>query len=166
MNQLNDPCTIPLRRTSDLQRQGADSRKVARLVHEGKLIRVRRGCYVPAREWHALSPAQQEIVKIMAHHHTSLPYGSGTLVYSHTSAARLHGLRLWRTDSHIHVTQPFKASRSGSAADVVPHTAALTSAVTTAKMGLPVTDLEQTVVDCSRWLPYESALIIAEHALC
>lgn len=60
-------------------------------------------------------------------------------------------------------TQP--RLRVGNASDVVPHTALLQPGAITEKYGLPVTTLEQTVVDCSRTLPYEPALIVAEHAL-
>ncbi|GAB3536571.1 hypothetical protein GCM10027403_17700 [Arthrobacter tecti] len=157
--------TIPLWRAADLQRDGMDSRKIARLVADGKLIRVRRGGYVPAEFWNVLSPSRQELLRIFVHHHTSLPSASGMLTYSHTTAARLHGLSLWRADSLIHLTQRFKASRRGNAVDVVPHTALLPEGSTTERYGLPVTTLEQTAVDCSRILPYEPALIVAEHAL-
>lgn len=156
---------ITLWRTLDLQRQGMDSRRISRLIKAGEIVRVRRGCYAPAGEWNGLAAAQRALLEIVVHHHASLPYASGTLVYSHTSAARLHGLRLWKADPLIHLTQPFKASRGGNAADVVPHTALLQPAVITEKYGLPVTTLEQTVVDCSRTLAYEPALIVAEHAL-
>lgn len=156
---------IPLWRTIDLQRQGMDSRRITRLIDAGKILRVRRGCYVPAQAWNQLASEQQGLLSIVIHHHASLPYASGTLVYSHTSAARLHGLRLWKADERIHLTQPFKASRGGNAADVVPHTAQLQPGTVTEKYGLPVSTLEQTVVDCSRTLRYESALIVAEHAL-
>lgn len=156
---------IPLWRASDLHRDGMDSRKIARLVASGKLVRVRRGGYVAAASWNVLSPARQELLRILVHHHTSLPSASGMLTYSHTTAARLHGLSLWRADSLIHLTQRFKASRGGNAVDVVPHTAELPEGAITRRYGLPVTTLEQTAVDCSRTLPFVPALIIAEHAL-
>lgn len=145
--------------------RGLTTRNIQGLVKSGQLVRLRRGCYMPARAWKKLSPSASALQLIHAHKHSTVATGSGSGTYSHTSAARAHGLYLWEVDSVIHLTQPSNISSTSHAPDVRTHKARLEPFEVTRKDSLRVTSLERTVVDCARILPFKQALVIAEHAL-
>lgn len=102
---------------------------------------------------------------IYAHRLVTAAAAVAERTYSHTSAARLHGLHLWNADSLIHVTQQAALSSASQAPDVRTHQARLSESEVAEARGVRVTSLERTVVDCSRILPHKSALIVAEHGL-
>lgn len=145
--------------------RGLTKRNLQTLVKSGQLVRLRRGCYMSARAWKKLSPSAGALRLIHAHRHATVATGSGSGTYSHTTAARGHGLYLWEVDSVIHLTQPSNISATSHASDVRNHQARLEPFEVTRRSNLRVTSLERTVVDCARILPFRQALIIAEHAL-
>ena len=151
--------------TETLMDRGLTKRNIQTLVKSGQLMRLRRGCYISARAWKKLSPSASVLRLIHAHQHSTVTTGSGSGTYSHTTAARAHGLYLWEADSAIHLTQPSNISATSHAPDVRNHQARLELFEVTRRANLRVTSLERTVVDCARILPFKQALIIAEHAL-
>lgn len=86
-------------------------------------------------------------------------------MYSHTSAASMHGLHLWNVDDLVHMTQPGKPSRAGCGKDTAVHVCTLAPEDIVDLNGSKVTSLERTAVDCALTLPYKQALIIADLAL-
>jgi very-short-patch-repair endonuclease len=84
--------------------------------------------------------------------------------FSHETAAMLWGLPLVAPSKQVHVLQGFSA---GSRSDprVAHHVARVDEAQLTSHLGLPVTTLEQTVVDCARVLSPLRGLVIADAAL-
>ncbi|MBG6190421.1 very-short-patch-repair endonuclease [Arthrobacter sp. CAN_A212] len=151
--------------TEELADRLISGRQVARLVQSGDLIRLRRGCYVPGHFWEQQSAETRALHRIYAHHHALLGVASAPPVYSHTSAARIHGLYLWNVDDLIHLTQGFPTSQHGHGPDIRAHHSPLPPQAVSSRKGLHITSLERTVVDCARILPYRQALIIADHAL-
>lgn len=71
----------------DLPLLEIDSAGVSRAVARGELIRVKRGAYMLAREWSALSPEQRHLSRVTA---TAISHPGS--VFSHWSAAVIHGL--------------------------------------------------------------------------
>ena len=151
--------------TEELAERNVRDRQVARFVHAGDLVRLRRGCYLSGQLWHQQSPDTRALQRIYAHHHALMPGTRQGMVYSHTSAARLHGLHLWKADDLIHLTQGFPTSPHGHGPDVRAHYSSLAPQYISTQKGLRLTSLERTVVDCARILPYRQSLIIADHAL-
>lgn len=151
--------------TEALVDRGLTTRNIRRLVESGQLVRLRRACYMSARAWQKLSPSARALRLIHAHRHSTLTTSSGSGTYSHTSAARAHGLYLWDVDSVIHLTQPSNISSTSHAQDVRNHQARLEPSEVTTRANLRVTSLERTVVDYARVIPFRQALVIAEHAL-
>src|SRR5579859_1290517 len=85
--------------TQELLDAGIDDRVLTACVRSGALERVRRGAYARSSEWNALSPWDRDTLRIDAHAAGS----RGDSVYSHASAARLHGFAVWRVGSAVHV---------------------------------------------------------------
>ncbi|MDR6686582.1 very-short-patch-repair endonuclease [Arthrobacter sp. 1088] len=159
------PPGMNLWRTSELNAAGFNARAIATLVRGGVLVRLRRGCYIRGSTWTAQKPWVRSRQLIAAHAHGTLTTSGGGLVYSHTSAARLHRLLLWDVDDRIHVTQEKTPSPISHGRDVVAHSRILTKDDVVLVDGLPCTSLEQTVVDCCMLFNVRQALILMDHAL-
>ncbi|WP_416404824.1 hypothetical protein [Arthrobacter sp. LFS091] len=159
------PAGIHLWRTSELHELGFNDRNIAAMLRTGGLVRLRRGCYIRGSTWAAQKPWSRSLQLIAAHAHGTLTTSVGGLVYSHTSAARLHGLFLWDVDDRVHVTTGTTPSRTSHGGDVVPHTRTLNPNEVVTVQGMPCTSLERTVADCCLMLTYKQALIVVDHAL-
>jgi hypothetical protein len=156
---------VDLWRTEELLEAGLNARAIAALVRSGDLVRLRRGCYIRGSIWGRQKPWVRSWQLITAHAHGTLTTSGGGLVYSHTSAARLHGLFLWNVDDLVHVTQHTCPSRISHGKDVVAHTRTLEAGDVIFVDGLPCTSLERTVVDCCLMLNYRQSLVLMDHAL-
>ncbi|MFJ6538324.1 hypothetical protein ACIQH5_19025 [Paenarthrobacter sp. NPDC091711] len=159
------PMSGYLWRTDELLRFGLNSRGIKKLVDSDVLYRLRHGCYVRSDKWSALGPHRRAMERIMAHAHGTLTSSTGGLVYSHLSAARLHGLFLWGVDDKVHVLHTARPSSDRSGKDVRGHTETFTEADVVVVRGLRATTLERTMFDCVRMLSYPKALVIMDHGL-
>lgn len=164
-----EPFSLPdeanLWRTDELLDRGLSHRRIARLVSAGTLIRLRRGCFVRAAYWSGLDPDGAARCRIEAYAHATLTRSGGGSIFSHTSAARLHGLFLWQADGNIHLTVPYLPSSQAHAADVAAHTRPLAPAEVVTVGGLRATSLERTAADSCLILGYRQGLILMDHAL-
>ncbi len=129
------------------------------------LVRVRYGCYVRGSYWSELEEPGRGRLLVFTHNYGTLTTSPGRLVYSHTSAARLHRLFLWGVDTRLHLTQRTKPSSDAHGPDVACHTRPLPAPEVMTIEGLLTTTLERTAVDCCLALGYRQALIIVDHAL-
>ncbi|MDM7829931.1 hypothetical protein [Cellulomonas edaphi] len=130
---------------------------LARLVADGSLTRLHRGAYLLAP---AGDPQDLLLARIAAAHHLARTEHC----FSHTSAALLHGLGMWRLPSDVEVYQahaPSSRARSG----VVRHTPLPPADDRAVVAGLPATTLARTAWDCMTTLPAADALVIADAAL-
>ncbi|MFJ6456302.1 type IV toxin-antitoxin system AbiEi family antitoxin domain-containing protein [Paenarthrobacter sp. NPDC091669] len=159
------PPGMDLWRTSQLNDAGFNARAVAALVRRGVLVRLRRGCYIRGRTWAVQKPSVRSRQLIAAHAHGTLTTSGGGLVYSHTSAARLHRLFLWDVDDRVHITQKQTPSPISHGRDVVAHSRMLEEGEVVLVDGLPCTSLERTVVDCCLMLDFRQSLVLMDHAL-
>lgn len=145
---------------------GFDDRVLTAAVRNGLLVRLRRGAYIRQAEWQAAKPWERDRLLITAHYEST----GGQARYSHVSAARLHGCRVWKSSPLIHVTTAYSNSRSSAGMDVQTHQLPLTdgelmSLWTTDGRELLTTSLDRMVLDCARILPLEEAAVIGDHAL-
>ncbi|MDP9986157.1 very-short-patch-repair endonuclease [Arthrobacter oryzae] len=159
------PSTGNLWRTGQLHEEGLNGRAIKTLVLNRKLVRLRHGCYIRAELWDKQSRPVRSRQLIHAHAHGTLTTSRGGYVYSHTSAARLHGLYLWDVDNLIHLLLPGNPSSERLGKDVCGHTRPWTEAEVVIRGGLRVTSLERTAVDCAMMLTYRQALVLMDHAL-
>lgn len=152
-------------RTRQLNEMGLNAASIAALVRARVLIRARHGCYVRAEYWDKFDPRGQERLAILLHAHAAVSSSWARSVYSHASAARLHGLPLWRADKFIHLTLPAQQSTVGRAPDVRIHCRPLLDSECTQIDGVTVTNVLRTSVDCALTMNYKQALILMDHAL-
>ncbi|MFE4194826.1 hypothetical protein ACFRJ9_03085 [Paenarthrobacter sp. NPDC056912] len=160
---------LPLRgymwRTDELLRFGLNSRGIRALVESGELHRLRYGCYIRASKWNGMGPRRQAMERIVAHAHGTLTTSTGGFVYSHLSAARIHGLFVWGVDDKVHFLHSVRPSSDRWGKDVRGHTESFTEDDVVVVRGLRVTTLERTVFDCARMLSYPKALVVMDHGL-
>lgn len=130
------------------------------------LYRLRRGAYVRADLWDEADISMRDLMRIRAHFLTTPHTGT----YTHITAARLHGLHMWKVPPTIHLTQPFASTRSSRGPDTTTHHQLLDPGELVTLLGprgerYTVTNLERTVIDCARTLELHRAAIIGDHAL-
>ncbi|WP_258062446.1 hypothetical protein [Arthrobacter sp. B0490] len=152
-------------RYQELLDEGLSRQRIQRLVACGELCRLRKNCYVPDAYWAALTPLERLAFRAEAHHHSLVGLVTTQHVYSHETAAALHGLSLWKPGPEVHVTQPTRTSNASHGADVRNHSANLNEDDVVVLRGLPSTSLHRTMLDCARTLPFDQALIIADQCL-
>ncbi|WP_416417498.1 hypothetical protein [Paenarthrobacter aromaticivorans] len=161
--------TLPERgymwRTDELLRFGHSSRSIKALVDVGQLHRMRYGCYIRSSTWQAQGPRRQAMERIIAHAHGTLTTSTGGFVYSHLSAARLHGLFVWGVDDKVHILHPSRPSSDRWGMDVRGHTGICDEDDVATVRGLRATTLERTIADCAMMLSYPKALVIMDHGL-
>lgn len=128
----------------------------------GQIHRVRRGWYVYSSDWDALQPEARHLLHVIA---VGEDARGGSPVFSHLSAAVVHGLPLYRlTPTRAHVTVPLPNKHSSSS-DVVRHEAKLNERDIVVRDGIRCTSIERTVFDVARTVPMEPALVVADAAL-
>lgn len=152
-------------RTGQLCEAGFGPRAIRRLLATGVLVRLRHGCYIRGSFWAKQTAVSRLRNSILVHHFATLTTSRAGFVYSHVSAARLHGLYLWQADDFIHLTQAGKPSSIGFGKDTRVHNRALGPEETMTIDRVRVTTLERTVIDCCLTMHYRQALILTDHAL-
>lgn len=132
--------------------------RLAREVREGRLVRLRRGVVRPAGD---LSPDERLLAHIEA---AALTILGGTL-FSHKSAAMVHGLPVYvRADTPVEVIRTLgghgqrNALLHARAARLEPDECAVVD-------GLPVTSIVRTTLDLVRTLPFTQGVMVADAAL-
>lgn len=159
------PETGVLWRTEELLDRGFSARQIRQLSQAGAVLRLRRGCYVRGSYWATLCKGAASRCRIEAYAHRTLTSSTGSYVFSHTTAARLHRLFLWQVDNTIHLTMPFLPSSGSHARDVKTHTRSLAADDVVEVEGHRVTSLERSAVDSCLILNRAQGLILMDHAL-
>ena len=131
---------------------------VATRTRHAEWERLARGAYVDAAS--SLAPRARALAVIGAvDDRLAKPHW-----FSHESAALIWGLPVWRLPRLTHLRQ---GGRAGGERDraVMRHSGLPGEDHLTSVGGLPVTDLEQTMVDCARSLRPLAGLVVADAAL-
>ena len=131
-------------------------------LRSGEYTSVRRGAVVPAFErgdhW---ADEEARLLAAIASVERKLTNGA---VFSHVSAALLHGLWVRRLPDKPQVTQRYKPNSHGSAT-LRRHCAELPAEDVTTLGALRVTTIERTIVDCARTMHPRDALVIADSGM-
>ncbi|MBB2976603.1 hypothetical protein FHX49_002182 [Microbacterium endophyticum] len=147
---------------STLRDAGWSERSIRAAVAEGALHRVRRGIYVTGTLWRELWPESRHLLHTLAVLRAS---NSEAVVASHSSAAVLHGLPLYRVPTpRVHLTVGPDV-RISSSPDVMRHVADVDAADVVVRFGHRCTSLERTVFDLACTLNVEAATASADAAL-
>jgi hypothetical protein len=141
---------------------GLSSAEVERLLRCGAWVRIRPGAYAERATWVQKTPEQQHLVRAQA----VLRALAEPAALAHVSAAVAHGLPLWNADlSLVHVVRPARRHGARVEAGVAHHSAQLPAEHLATAAGVPVTSLTRTVLDVSRSVAFESAVVTADAAL-
>lgn len=145
-----------------LDREGWSSRSISAAVDSRELRHVRRGWYLPHRDWAGLWPESQHRAEVLA---TALSaVGSGP-VFSHLSAAVLWNLPLYRVrPNRVHVIAEREHHRR-STPGILRHEGELPLADITEIDGIRTTSLQRTVYDVIRTVGPEAALSVVDAAI-
>ena len=142
---------------------GYGAGEIRRATQTGRLIRLDRGRYLPAIGQVATVDRQDRAIELYRQRVRAAAEASPDLIVSHASAAAVLGLPLWNVDlTAVHFTRygrPFATNGR------VVHSGRVTDPEVLTLDGLRLTTPARTVVDVGRTLPFESAVIAADHAL-
>ncbi|NYE94359.1 putative transcriptional regulator of viral defense system [Psychromicrobium silvestre] len=132
----------------------------------GIVLKIRKGGYLLRERWEGSEPWHRAQWQLEAHHLVS----GGVHLYTHQSAARLHGLRTWGLGERIHLNIPYRWSRGSFGDDVTVHRYSIPGrqeCLVQNELGqeFRVTSLERTATDCARLLGFEQAVVLGDHAL-
>lgn len=149
-----------VRSRAELLHRGWTERRVAAAVRDGTLVALRRGWYMEAADRKGLWSEQRHHAHVIAVDRDA----HGSAVMSHTSAAVLWGLPLYRMRlTRVHMTTP-TPTRISSAPDVFRHVAPLTREDLALRHGIRCTSLSRTVFDLIRSVPATAAVAVADAA--
>lgn len=133
-------------------------KRLSRLVECGEAFRPSRGMYVRSTYWNGLTDEQKarHLMRTMTHE-------DETIVFSHASAALVHGLEVpKRLARRLHSTV-VRGSASRSSGRVIRHTAG--EVVSETVDGIRVTPVDLTTFDCLRSLDLPEGLAIADSVI-
>ncbi|RZT87592.1 hypothetical protein EV383_4518 [Pseudonocardia sediminis] len=147
---------------ADLRAQGVTGDEIDRARHAGRLTSVRPGAYLRSDDERLADPEARHALAARA---AVRQHGAVDGAASHTSAAALHGLPLWRVPLvRSHLTRP--GDSGGRRTTYLHlHRAELDADEIVLVDGVRVTSPARTVVDLARTLPFEQAVAIADAAL-
>lgn len=146
--------------------------RIRTAVGAGELLRILHGRYVSLDDWKHLDPVDRHLLRTLA-----VERGAGSPpLFSHTTAALLHGLPVLRLDTHrVHLLAPHTPStrprrpdraRSEAAATVIRHNRLPDPGCIRATTGgLDHTELIHTVLDIAQSAPFDVGLVCADAAL-
>ncbi|RGE23141.1 hypothetical protein [Leucobacter sp. wl10] len=144
---------------ADLRGHGATSRELEGRLRAGSLLRVAHGWFVERETWNTWFPEGRHLAKVMAAHRNAIE----PPLFSHHSAAVLHGLPLWGLrDEPVHTVSTTSTTRSGL---VARHRLTVPTADTGHIVGIHCTSAERTIADLSRIATEEMTLGCADAAL-
>ena len=150
--------------TDRLLERGYTPERIKSLVSRGALIRLGRGFYVTAQaaEPFLRRPEGRHVLAAAA----ALAGSDASLVASHTTAARIHGISLLdRPDDAVTLTRARDAGSRRPAKGVQLTQAALPANHVMVRHGLRVTTPARTIVDLARILPFRAGVVTADCAL-
>lgn len=152
--------------TAQLIEAGLGPRVLKAATACGLLFHLRHGAYVRMDEWQQKAPWEQDMFRLRAHALAT----HGSACYSHLSAARLLGLRVWNAGREIHVTSPSSLSATSKVRGVTVHRRTVPPGrlirIRHRHLGsVQLTSLEQTIVDCARTAGFVTAVIIGDSGL-
>jgi len=151
--------TLRLFRYDDLLETGWSARAVRDAVGAGTLVRVRHGVYAVGAAMRAAFPADRVVARAEATQLTT----KEPLVFSHETAAALHGLAVYSpSPDRVHTIA--RPERPGRLAGVIRHRGDVVGDVVVIE-GVRCTGLAQTVADVARTATWEQAVVVADAAV-
>lgn len=140
---------------------GLDSNALKRAAERGELVRLRSGAYVRATIWASLTSDERIRLEVAA----AQAVHRGDFIASHRSAAALWGLpRVRRHDDLVH-QRVSRTTGSRTEHGIRKHAVEDVDLHLTTIDGIPVTDVDRTVLDLAATEPFSAAVAAADWAL-
>ncbi|WP_133766932.1 hypothetical protein [Amnibacterium kyonggiense] len=137
-----------------------ERRAISRDVERGLLLRLRPGAYVERTAFEVLTPEDRHLVRMRA----VAAVAPGTVLFSHASAALLHGLPVLRQRlGSVHVTVEDEDDRHRTG--LTMHRFLVQDREVVRFSDLVTTGVGRTVVDLAGGLPFEEGVMAASGAL-
>lgn len=151
---------IELHRRSDLIAWGIGSAEIAACLRVGLLVRLRPGIYAIGESWNEAEREARVVARARALDATS----KSPPLFSHETAAALHGLPLFAPSAHrVHTI--VDEARPGAAGGVIRHRGEVVADEIVTLRGLNCTTLTRTVADMARTASFEQAVTVTDAAL-
>lgn len=147
---------------AQLDESGVTERQLQSDLSARRLIRVHRGSYVSSLHWNALWWEGQHLLKVLAVRAASA--GDGP-IFTHTSAAVLWGLPMFRTGARPVQTLLETKRHSRTEVDVVRRDMRVDAMDIVEVDGVRLTSRRRTVFDVARTQSFESSLCCADAEL-
>lgn len=152
-------------RRHDLERSGIGDRRITALERSGELVRVRAGSYVPREYWQTALPEARHTIAMLAAREAA----KSPPVFSHRSAAVLHGFPAWSgwlsptapDPLRVHTTVA-RGTDATSTRIVTRHIAKLAAGDVTQVAGFVGSTAELTLADLARSDAFPVALACAD----
>jgi hypothetical protein len=149
-----------VRLTRELIAEGSTHSELARQTRSGQLVHVRRGAYDASGQAAEKGAAEHRRLVV-----ATVPMLHADSVVSHLSAAVLHGLPVFADQlARVQVTRPGRGGGKSRSVTSI-YTAPLDDSEIVDVAGVRTTSLARTVVDTSRTLPFDQAVMVADAAL-
>lgn len=154
-----------IRSRAQIEAAGLSTREITARVRAGTLVRIDQGWYADATAWRDSYTEGRHLMRVVAA--DARRTGGSDLVYSHTAAAVIWRLPLFRIEpQRVHLSG---RSASGhvlaSTPTVARHEVAVPAADTVEREGLRCTSLPRTVADLLRGTSEETGLALADAAV-
>lgn len=150
---------VAVKSRDELQDAGWSGRAIAGAVSSGRIERIRPGVYADAAAMRAAFPGE----RVVARAHAAQRSTKEPLLFSHETAAAIHGLAVYRPSAtHVHTIS--RPERPGALTGVIRHRGTAHDDVVTID-GLRCTGLRQTVADVARTATFEQAVVVADAAV-
>src|SRR5680860_331843 len=156
-----DTCRDGLIPSAALREAGMNSHAVDTLLRRGELVRVRRGIYTLGEAWRTANVDARYRTFVRA----TAEVAVRPLVFSHLSAAALHGLPIigpWPKAVHVLSS---RASGGSTARYTTSHQATGSGADTVVLAGCQATSLPRTLVDVAASSAFLIGVTMIDHAL-
>lgn len=158
---LEPPLPPPLLFVRAMEREGRKRAGVSRDSQAGRLHRIARGVYLEKRE-------TDPVVLHIARSYAAVPGLVPGMVFSHQTAALLHGLTAEEALARtlLQFSRPSSPVSGRTRTTRMIHSTRLAPEdITMVRDVIPVTTVARTVVDCARTLPFVDAVTVADRAL-
>lgn len=162
---LTEHARAALRSRAELEAAGLTTRDITSRVRAGTLIRVDQGWYADAAHWRSAYAEGRQLMRVVAAEERRR--GGSSLVYSHTAAAVLWGLPLFRLEpERVHLSGRSASGHVRASNPLVArHEVAVPDDDIVERDALRCTSLPRTVADTLRGVSEQSGLALADAAL-
>lgn len=146
--------------TQELKNRGLSVPTIRRRAEQKVLVPLRRGVYAHSAQWKEWTKRERAIAHCIAYSRVAQEP-----VFTHISAAYLHGLDTLSSAEYLHIAQTTRTKSATLGTRLHTYNHDVRQEATLTPHGVLATNLIQTVVDCARSYGALEGTVIADSAL-